>query len=171
MTLLEIAVASAILAVVIGGAFFVFLKIQVGMANEAERLTVQQTGWRVIERIASELSRADPLSVLPIALADSNEIRFKKVIGFESGFPVLSSELGFDLDSGRTGVSNWGSEVGETLALKDESGTWIPIARNILDIRFSAVQGGVEYEVDVGMLDREGVLTQRTFRQRATFRN
>jgi hypothetical protein len=163
--------------VITGGATMVILKSEEVFSEQVHHLTIEQTGRRVMERLAAELRQASPDTVLPALLGDTSWIYFKKVTGFtdgavQLGAPIIifwqlaAGESANGLDDNGDGYSD------EGLLLYSEG--WqkpVPLAAHVFGLRFNSTTGGVAYEVDVGRWDRRGALTRRTFAQEVSFRN
>ena len=178
-TLLELALVMVILSVVLGGVAGVVFRTNLFSGDYSREMVINQTAWRLMDRLSDEIRGADPSSVNPLAMDDSNWISFRQVEGYASGALVLSSVLTY----------SYQVVPGETLNGADDNGdgridegvinygdaspppTTIGIAGNILGLRFNDIANGIEFSVDIGLVDRDGNLVSKTFTRKVTFRN
>ena len=54
-TLLELSISIAVLLIVMGGAFTVAFRAQIGFGLEAKHFTLEQAGRRILERLSEEI--------------------------------------------------------------------------------------------------------------------
>ena len=166
-----------VLAVVLGSIWSTLLNSEVFSGSYARELVVNQTGGRILDRL-EEIQAADPATVNPLVMADSDWIVFQKVVRYDEGGPVLSDAItiAYRVETGEAlnGVDDNGDGRIDEGVIDYTSGdppVTVRIARDVLGLRFNPAINGVEYSVDVGVPDREGNLLSRTFTEKVTFRN
>jgi hypothetical protein len=148
-----------------------------GFAEQTLHLALDQTGRRVADRLCQDLMQARAVTVLPLAMSDSDHLQFQRVTGYKNGAAQLGpvTTYGFELAPGeaKNGKDDNGDHrVDEGFIVQAEAGgTGVPIAGQVLALRFTSAAGGVSFAVDVGLVGRDGQLVQKTFVQRVTFRN
>jgi hypothetical protein len=162
---------------VLGSIWSTLMNSHVFSGTYARELVVNQTGARILDRL-EEIQTADPTTVNPLVMAGSDWIVFQKVILDDEGGPVLSDAItiAYRAETGETlnGVDDNGDgrvDEGVIDYISGDPPVTVPIARDVLGLRFNAAINGVEYSVDVGVSDRQGNLLSRTFTEKVTFRN
>ncbi len=176
-TLLEIAVSLVVLNVVLGGAFMVIFHANRLFSEQMSHVNLEQTGWRVMDRLANELQGANPPTVTPVVIDDSTWLRFQKVTGFSGGaitlggfatvtFRLAAGETDNNVDDNGDGIADEGFVV-----LTPDGDPDSNIAGNIVGLRFDATPGGVSVAADVAVRTYRGELLQRTFTREICFRN
>lgn len=166
-TLLEIAMATTLVAMITGTIWTLVIKSQSLFEDQVQLYNIDDAGLRVLSRLSEELHMVSPASVLPAVLDDSETISFRRAIGWDEGKlevgPVYTIALEKALATGKT-------VVGKNLTLKASDGSFILLAEDILDLRFNSTGNGIRFQVEVGIENNEGVLLKRTFEERITFR-
>ena len=197
-TLIETAVVLVLLSVVLGGLFTVLFDSYVFSAEFTREGVVEETGWRISARLVDELSNMDSTSLLPIVIDNSNYIEFREVVDIDgvTGSPILGNYIviGWELEPGETlnGLDDDGDgRIDEGYVSRLDKGnttpyggypvpgqwktaglrTLVQLAGNVLGLRFNSTVGGLSYSVDVGLVDADGVVTQKTFTRRIAFRD
>lgn len=199
------------MAIVFGSLGEVLFHAHVFSAEFTQEGVIEETGWRVSARMAEELHRIYPNSLLPIVIDNSNYIQFQEAVGFDvvTATPLLSNiiVLGWQMGPGEVldGLDNNGNgriDEGFVATFEKDNKTpfpgrpapgqwkgkdgywegagktkvWVPpkpliqFAGNILAVRFNSTVGGISYSVDVGLIDADGNVTQKTFTQEISFR-
>ena len=187
-TLLETAVITLMLTLVMGSMITAVFHSKVFSADYAQDLIIDQTGRRVLDRLAEELQAASPGTLAPLVLSDY--VTFQKVTGFQSGAAVLGPVTTIDRQAvseaekssknkgvkkklqpdGNVSTSYFSYDDG-FLTLTEFGNPPVQIAGRVLALRFEPVLGGIKVSVDVGMVNREDLIVQKTFTQQVTFRN
>ncbi len=178
-SLLELTIVMLILSVVLGGVASVLFRTDLFSGDYSRELVINQTAWRIIDRLTDEIREADPSSVNPLAMVDSNWISFRQVEGYANGALVLGSVLTYDYQVVPGETLNGADDNGDgridegVINYEDASPppTTIAIAGNILGLRFNAIANGIEFSVDIGLVDRDGNPVSKTFTKKVTFRN
>ena len=176
-TLLEVAVATALTSLMIGGVSTAIFLAQVGLAGEINEYVFEQSGRRVATRLSQELMGASGGSVLPLVSTNGNYIQYKEVTGYAGGVvqlgPLKTIELQLYPGEQANGLDDNGDgRIDESfLTIKEGTGTPVEISGDVLGLRITYTAGGVIFAVDLGRTDRDGVLTQITVSERVTFRN
>ena len=177
-TLLEMAIVLVILSVLLGAVSRVMISTNLFSGDYTRILLLNQTGWRLLDRLSAEIRGADPTSVTPVVMVNSSWITFRTVLGYSGGAPVLSDPITF----------GYQAVTGETLDQTDENGdgradegvveytsddpaVTIEIAGNVTDLRFNPITNGIEFSIDVALVDEAGEEMSKTFTQKVTFRN
>lgn len=178
-TLLELVISMALVVVILGGALNLVLKSTLALEQEAREFTLDQTGWRAIDRIAEDLAGAASMTILPVVIADSDWLQYQKITGYDevSGTPLLGPVTTIDVRpmAGETanGVDdNADGRVDEGfLTITVTGNDPVQIAGNVVGLRFNSTVNGVTFDVDIGILDRDGNVQQRTFTRELRVRN
>lgn len=176
-TLLEMAVAVVALTLLLGGAFTVLFHGEKLFAQQMQQFSFDQSGRKVMDRLAEELRAAHPASLLPLLIANSNFVSFQKVTGFSGGAVQLGPRLtlGFQLAPGEVvnGLDENGNGVADDgfLTLTPTAGTPIRLCGNVQALRFTSIAGGMSYSADLAFKNEKGQVTQRTYTRQVAFRN
>ena len=177
-TLLEVTIVLAVLGVIFGGAMTVVLRSTISFDEQIRELAIDQFGWRTMDRLAEELRAADPTSILPAVIADSDMIQFQRITGYDtvSASKLLAplTTIKFQLETGETANGqddNGDGRADEGYLVYTQSGNSYRLAGNILGVRFNTTAAGLSFAVDVGLADRDGIVQQRTFVQEISIRN
>ena len=120
-TLLEVSVAVAVLSVIVVSTATLAVRSQRHFTEEMQLLRIDETGWRVINRIAEELRSDFPGSVLPLVLEDSTQIQFQKVIGYDEIGPILGGVIVIQYELAPGETAN-GSDDNELVSFDVEQG-------------------------------------------------
>ncbi len=175
-TLLEVIVASGLLALVMGNAVVLSLNVEDHLSHDVIRLTVDETCNRVVNRVSEQLRQAYPSSVDPTVLDDSATLTFRKVTGYSGGTVQLGPEHGFEFQPA-TGESDNGQDdngdgrIDEGVLVYTEDGTSTVIAENVLGLGFTSAAGGISFSFGVGLVDRDGNVVQKAWTRQLGFRN
>jgi hypothetical protein len=178
-TLLETNNSAGLLTVVMGGILTVAFRSEIFVTDEMRRYNLEQTGRRVVQRLLDELRSADPTTIAPLIMADSDFIEYQQPTGFVAGAVTYGpvTRIEFELATGETDDGtdeNGDGRIDEGfITITEAGGTPIVIAEEILGLRFnrSLVGVAIDFEVDLAVLDRDGNLLQRTFSQTVSQRN
>ena len=179
-TLLELAAASVLVVVMLGATWNLMSRSQIFFDDQAQRLEVEVTGRRVLGYLTEELRVASSGSVLPAVLANSPTLQFQRVIGIDTAndsapilgpvntveFALAPGENADAVDENGDGRADEGS-LRHTIDCQPAR----VVSENILGVRFSSTARGVEIAVDVGVVDRNGLLIQQTFTEHVRFRH
>jgi len=177
-TLLEMVIVMVILSILFGAIGSVMTSTDLFSGDYTRNLVLNQTAWRMLERMSEELQMADPASVTPVVMVDSSWITFQTVLGYSGGAPVLSDPITFayTIDTGET--YNQDDDNGDGRAdegaleyTSDDPAVTIEIAGNITDVRFNPITNGIEFSIDVALVDEAGDEMMKTFTQKVSFRN
>lgn len=176
-TLLEMIVAIALMAILVGSVGFLMLRTQNLSSELMTQLRVNDTCVRIMSRMRRELQGVEPTTVLPLILDDSPTVQFQTVTGYDAGVvemgPVIT--IGFQLAAGE--ADNGTDDNGDGRA--DEGGIVyvvagqppIVLSEDILGLRFNQTANGLSFTADVGVLNRDGLLVTETITQSVAFRN
>ncbi len=180
-TLLEMVIALTVMSIVLGAVGTVMMSSDLFTGDYTRRLTLNQTGWRMLDRLGEEIQGAqnvDPNTVTPTDMTDSSWITFQIVEGYASGAPVLSDPITIEylVVTGETlnGLDDNGDGRADEGVIKYTSGdpaVTIEIAGNVTDVRFNPITNGIEFSIDVALVDEAGDEMIKTFTQKVTFRN
>lgn len=176
-SLLELAIATVLLAVVTGAAGAVMMRSQLLFDTQVQQYVVDDSGLRVVNRLTQELRGAEPTSVLPLVLDDSEIVQFQRVTGFVDGAVVLGPVITveFQLAAGETanGVDDNGDgRTDEGRIVFTEAGNPPRVlAVNVVGLRFNSTADGLSFSIDLQLIDRNGRSIARTFTQEVGFRN
>ena len=178
-SLLEVTISLLVLGVLFGGALTLVFRSTISFDDQIRQFSIDQFGWRVMERLAEDLRGVDPDTLLPALIADSSKIQYQKTLGYDlaTSTPILSLVTTIDVQMAAGETANDIDDNGDGridegfLTFQEGTGTPVRIAGNIMGLRFNKTTGGLSFAVDVGMTDREGNLLMRTYMQEVTFRN
>lgn len=176
-TLLEVMIATGLVALALGSALNVWFHSQVAFTDNIRQNVIAETGHRVLSRIGAELMEAEPLTLLPLSVTDSDFVQFQKVEGYDAGSKVLGPviTLGFQLEAGERANGaddNGDGRIDEGYVTYTELGSpAIGIGGNVLRLRFDGLSNGIRITVNVGIVDRSGLLVEDTFTRVIAFRN
>lgn len=177
-TLLEMVIVMAIMSVLLGAVGSVMTSTDLFSGDYTRNLVQNQTGWRMLDRISEEIQMADPTSVTPAVMVNSNWITFRTVLGYSSGAPVLSDPITFAYTIATGETFNQADDNGDGRAdegvvnyTSDDPAVTIEIAGNVTDLRFNPITNGIEFSIDVALVAEAGDEMLKTFTQKVTFRN
>jgi prepilin-type N-terminal cleavage/methylation domain-containing protein len=176
-TLVEVTVSLAILSLIAGGAFVVLVESQRLFTEQMRLYTLELAGRRVLNRLGDELRSADPGSVLPLVVADSSFLQYRKVTGFAGGVVQKSPlvTLGVELAAGESmyGADDNGDGLPDEgfLTYTEQGSPTIRISGHLLELRFNSTASGVAFSADMGIVNGRGEVVRRNFANEVTFRN
>ncbi len=177
-TLLEMVIVMAILSVLLGAVGSVITSTDLFSGDYTRNLVLNQTAWRMLDRLSNEIQMADPASVTPVVMVDSSWITFQTVVEYSGGAPVLSDPITFAYTIATGETFNQTDDNGDGRAdegvvnyTSDDPAVTIEIAGNVTDLRFNPITNGIEFSIDVALVDEEGDEMIKTFTQKVTFRN
>ncbi len=187
-SLIEMAIVTVVVTVTLGSMVAVVFRADLFSAEYAQHLLIDQTGRRVMSRLAEELRAADPTTVAPPVIGDY--VQFQKVEGYQNGTPVLGPVITIGrqaMAESEKAVKNQGPKrtllpdgsVSTNYVTYDEGyltyteggNPPIKISGKVLALSFEPLVGGIKFSVDVGIVNRDGVIVQRTFSERIAYRN
>jgi prepilin-type N-terminal cleavage/methylation domain-containing protein len=176
-TLLELAIVVVVSSVLIGAAVTVVSKSEAAFADQVRELTLNQLGQQVTSRLATELRAALPSTVLPFTIANSNTIQYQKVVGYSGGSALLGPQVTVRFQLAPGEVLNGSDDNADgradegVVTYQEGAGTEVPIAGHVLGLRFNPTTAGISFAVDIGILDRDRTIVQKTYSQAVSFRN
>ena len=189
-TLMEISIVTFVLTLVLGSLVTVVLDSGFFSGEYTQRLIINQTGRRIMERLREELRAAEPSTVMPVLIADSDFVQFQKVEGYKNDAVLLSPVITIRRQPtpiDQIPVRNQGQKrklepdgtispdlftYDEGLLTSTEEGSPpLGIAGKVLGLRFNAIPNGLSFSVDIGLVNRDDVIVQKTFTEQVIFRN
>lgn len=186
-----------LLTIVFGSLTNMLLHSQIFSVEFTRQGVVEETGWRISARLGEDLYRIDVTTLLPIVIDNNSYIEFREVesIDVATGNPILGDYIliGWQAGPGETlnGLDDNGDgRIDEGFVSRIDRnkktpfgaypalGQWksvgqrrvTQLAGNIIGVRFSSTGSGISYSVDVGLVDSDGNVVQKTFTQRISFR-
>ena len=176
ITLLEVAIAVALLTLVFGESIYLSLRVQDHLTDEVVRLTIDETADRVSRRVFRHLMQAYPSSVTPAVLDDDEVVQFQKVTGYSGGTVQLGpvNSIQFQLATGETdnGLDDNGDgRIDEGTVVHTVDGVSTIVAANLLGLAFTSSAGGISFSFDIGLLGEDGSVVQRSFSRQVRLRN
>ncbi len=97
LTLLEVAVSVAVLAVVTGAVAQLFIQSSRAFTSQAVQSNVIARGQVVMDRVVGDLVAGVFVTMTPPIPANSSYIRFQRSLGFAGGAAVLSNPMQIDV--------------------------------------------------------------------------
>ena len=180
-TLIEMALVLVVWGVVLGAVGSVMMSSDLFSGDYTRQLVLNQTGWRMLDRLGDEIQSAqsaDPNTVTPLLMVDSSWITFQKVEGYSGGAPVLSDPITIAYKAVTGETFNQSDDNGDGRAdegvieyTSGDPAVTIEIAGNVTDLRFNPITNGIEFSIDVALVDEAGDEMIKTFTQKVTFRN
>lgn len=176
-TLLEVVVATALISLMLGGVSSAIFLAQVSLAAEINEYLFEQSGRRIASRLSEEFMAASEASILPLVSTDGDFVQYRQVTGYASGAvqlgPLKTIELQLYPGEEANGLDDNGDgRIDESfLTITEGTGTPVRISGDVIGLRITYITGGITFAVDLGRVDRDGVLTQVTVSQRVSFRN
>ena len=168
-TLLETVIVLAVMSVVMLALGAVATRSADAFAEAMRLWTLEREGLRISERLASELRSAEPSTLEPLLMQNSNYVSFQRVTGFADDETVLSPKttIAFRLasDEKANGIDDNGDGlVDEGHLIYAEAGqSPIRLASRLTGLRFTAIQNAVRCAFDVASVDPDGEPTQATW--------
>ena len=108
---------------------------------------------------------------------NSSQIQFQRVVGYKDKAPVLGPvmTLGFQLAPGEAANGKDDNKDGRIdegfIVYTIAGGPPIAFAGNVMAVRFTSTPFGMSFSVDVAVVDRDGLVIQKTFSQQVSYRN
>ncbi len=187
-SLVEMAIVTVILTVVLGSMVTVVFHSDAFSEEYTQQLVIDQAGRRVMERLVEDLRVADPTTLAPPIISDY--VEFQKVTGYVNGAQVLGPVITIS----RTAVAeaekspkNQGlkqmlepdGSVSQNYVAYDEgfltyteSGQEpLNVVGKVLALRFEPLVGSIKISVDIGLVNRDGYIVQKTFSEQVAYRN
>ena len=158
-TLVELTVSVALVIVIAGVAWSVAFSSQRFHADQIRQHRIELAGQKIMRRLAQDLREVDPGTVLPLGLTDSDFIQYQKITGVNGGAYIYGPVVTVTYDSENEVV--FYTEMGQEPQI---------LAMDVKGLRFNGAANGVSFSADVGVIDSDGQLVQRTFTQEVTFR-
>jgi prepilin-type N-terminal cleavage/methylation domain-containing protein len=175
-TLIEVMVTVLMLGLVMGMVFSVLLSAERLFSDQLKQYTIDQHGWRIMDRLSEELREAYPLTILPLAISNSSFLTYQRVTGHLNGVPQLGPLTTLSFQQRADEIPNGVDDNGDGridegfLAIREAGQPAIEIAGNVMGVRFSSIANGLSFSVDIQVADRERNLRQKTFTQEISFR-
>ena len=176
MTLLEVSIALVLLTIVVGVGSSMWLRTQDLYNDQLQQYVVDDAGWRISERIVQELRTADPSSVLPLVLVNSDNIQFQRVVGVGVGGPILGSVVTIRFELVGTETANGLDDNGDgridegRVVLIVGPADPIVLGENALTLDLDSTASGVSVTVITARLSAASTLIQRSFARNVSFR-
>ncbi|HEX7899115.1 MAG TPA: type II secretion system protein [Planctomycetota bacterium] len=104
-TLIEVLIASVILAILLGAIFILVFQGGSTYADASRHVTLQRNAREVLERIAQELRYAQPV---PTHVASPGYLQFKKSIGFDGANTIWSKDITIQTNPSQADANNNG---------------------------------------------------------------
>jgi len=146
------------------------------VSDEIARWRLNRRANRVVTRLQSELRNAAPETVLPVLMANSDYISYQPVEGYALGAQKLGEEVTFEFVLVKSEQPNGHDDNGDGLVdegvvTRTEGKDAVEIGGGVIGLRFNPTSGGVEFAVDVAIVDQNDEVMTRTITQRVSFRN
>lgn len=175
--MIEVAVTAAFVVVILGSMVGVVFLSQINVTETMQEYAMAQSGHKAMGRMSELLRGADPASIQPVLLTNSNTLQYQTVTGYSAGVATLGpvTTLGFQPAAGETingADDNGDGRVDEgflTMTVANQPA--VQIAGDVVGLRFNSTPAGLGFSVDIGRINRDGQLTTRTFTQEISFRN
>ena len=177
LTLLELAVGVALLTVVIGVPIVLLARTQQHLADELDIAAASQSVRKTLDRLQDELLAAEPDSLKPMVIDNAISITYSRVEAFDGQQQLSEPRAVFHqlaLGETRNGKDDNGDgriDEGWVILKETPSSPGHAIAADVTDLRFTAVNGGLDVLVQVSVSLDDGTVVQRSAERQISFRN
>jgi hypothetical protein len=169
-------VVMGIMLAVMAGVITIIHQSERLFSDQVSRYTLDEAGRHLMDRLSEQLRAAEPTTLKPLAISNSNFLTFQRVVGFANGAPQLSIAATFECQpmagealNGKD--DNGDGRIDEGFLVATQSGSApIRLAGNVLGMTFNPITNGMAFTVTLGATDH-GRLIQKTFYQEVYLRN